>query len=73
MRGTAEGKPMKINAKLCAVAAMFGLFSAGTIGAAAFLPLERMGQSVVTARTAGHSYVSVCLNGPCRSLKPPNA
>ena len=34
---------MRVDVKLGAVALIFGLFSAGTVGAAAFLPLEQMG------------------------------
>jgi hypothetical protein len=61
---------MKISMKLCALALTFGLFSAGTVGAAAFLPLERMGRQHVVAAPAAHAFHLLCLKRPCRFEAP---
>lgn len=48
---------MTISRKLCAVALMFAVFSAGIVGAAAFLPLEKMAAHGVDTPASGHSIV----------------
>jgi hypothetical protein len=65
---------MRVSAKLSALALLFGLFSAGTVGAAAFLPLEQMGQSYAAALASGHAYQAQCIKRPCRfdAMKSPN-
>jgi hypothetical protein len=57
---------MRFSVKLCALALTFGLFSVGTVGAAAFLPLERLGQRQAAAPADVHSYHAACLTRPCR-------
>lgn len=54
---------MRFSVKLCALALTFGLFSAGTVGAAAFLPLERLGQRQAIAPL---DLRVACLQRPCR-------
>jgi hypothetical protein len=57
---------MRVSAKLGALALIFGLFSAGTVGAAAFLPLEQTGQSYAAALASGHAFQALCIKHPCR-------
>jgi hypothetical protein len=66
---------MTVSVKLRALALIFGLFSAGTVGAAAFLPLEQMGQSYAAALASGHAFQALCIKHPCRfgAVKSPSA
>jgi hypothetical protein len=57
---------MRVSVKLSGLALLFGLLSAGTVGAAAFLPLEQMGQSYAAALASGHAYQAQCIKRPCR-------
>jgi hypothetical protein len=49
---------MRMSLRLCALATVFGLFSAGTVGAAAFLPLEQFGHSQAISLPADRSFHS---------------
>jgi len=57
---------VRLSHKLCALALTFGLFSVGTIAAAAFLPLEQLGQPRAIAPLDVHSFHAACLRRPCR-------
>jgi hypothetical protein len=56
---------MSMSFKLCALALTFGLLSLGTIAAAAFLPLEQLGQKQAIAPLDVHSFRAACLKRPC--------
>jgi hypothetical protein len=74
-RRSDEEALMRVSVKLSALAVIFGLFSAGTVGAAAFLPLEQMGQSYAAALASGHAFQTQCIKRPCRfdAVKLPSA
>jgi hypothetical protein len=58
---------VRLSFKLCTLALTFGLFSVGTIAAAAFLPLEKLGQPRAIAPLLDvHSFHAACLKRPCR-------
>ena len=58
--------PVRFNSKLCALALTFGVFSIGTVAAAAFLPLEQLGRPQTVAPLDIHSLHAACLKRPCR-------